>query len=210
MIRMVKPLVKGVLWDFGGVLSTSPFDAFSAYEVAQGLEPGFIRRLNSTNPDTNAWAQLERSEVDLENFARLFEAEAKAAGGKVDGAALLAGLQTEIRPAMIEAVRRCRKQLKTALLTNNFSAGNGSMWAGIPELFDVIVESSQVGYRKPDPHFYAIALEMLEIEPEEAVFLDDLGINLKPARALGMHTIKVTDPAAALRELEALVGFPLG
>jgi putative hydrolase of the HAD superfamily len=208
---MVKPLVKGVLWDFGGVLSTSPFDAFGAYEVANGLEAGFIRRLNSTNPDTNAWAQLERSEVDLETFARLFEAEAEAAGGKVEGAALLAGLQTEIRPAMIEAVRRCREQMmKTALLTNNFSAGNGSMWEGVPELFDVIVESSQVGYRKPDPHLYAIALEMLDIEPAEAVFLDDLGINLKPARALGMHTIKVTDPADALAELEALVGFALG
>ena len=206
---MVKPLVKGVLWDFGGVLSTSPFDAFSAYEVANGLEAGFIRRLNSTNPDTNAWAQLERSEVDLENFARLFEAEAEAAGGKVDGTALLACLQTEIRPAMIEAVRRCKKQLKTALLTNNISAGSGPMWERIPDLFDVIVESSQVGYRKPDPHFYAIALEMLEIEPDEAVFLDDLGINLKPARALGMQTIKVTDPAEALAELEALVGFPL-
>ena len=207
---MAKPLVKGVLWDFGGVLSTSPFDAFSAYEAAHGLEPGFIRQLNSTNPDTNAWAQLERSEVALEEFVLLFEAEALAAGSRLDGAALLGGLSTELRPAMIEAVRRCRTQLKTALLTNNFRTGSGSIWEGIPELFDVIVESSQVGYRKPDPHFYAIALEMLEIEPEEAVFLDDLGINLKPARALGMHTIKVTDPSDALAELEALVGFALG
>lgn len=207
---MAKPLVKGVLWDFGGVLSTSPFDAFSAYEVANGLEAGFIRRLNSTNPDTNAWARFERSEVGIEEFALLFEAEAAAAGGRVDGAALLASLRTDLRPAMIEAVRRCRARLKTALLTNNFRTGNGAMWAGIPELFDVIVESSQVGYRKPDPHFYALALEMLEIEPDEAVFLDDLGINLKPARALGMHTIKVTDPTEALADLEALVGFPLG
>ena len=206
---MAKPLVKGVLWDFGGVLSTSPFDAFSAYEAANGLEPGFIRRLNSTNPDTNAWARLERSEVALEEFVLLFEAEALAAGSKVDGAALLACLQTELRPGMIEAVRRCRTQLKTALLTNNFRTGSGSMWEGIPELFDVIVESSQVGYRKPDPHFYAIALEMLDIEPDEAVFLDDLGINLKPARALGMHTIKVTDPGEALDALAELVGFPL-
>lgn len=206
---MTKPLVKGVLWDFGGVLSTSPFDAFSAYEAENGLDPGFIRRINSTNPDTNAWAQLERSEVALEEFVLLFEAEALAAGSKVDGAALLGCLETELRPAMIEAVRRCRQHLKTALLTNNFRTGSGSMWQGIPELFDVIVESSQVGYRKPDPHFYAIALEMLEIAPDEAVFLDDLGINLKPARALGMQTIKVTDPTEALMELEALVGIPL-
>jgi putative hydrolase of the HAD superfamily len=206
---MAKPLVKGVLWDFGGVLSTSPFDAFSAYEVANRLEPGFIRRINSTDPDTNAWARLERSEVALEEFVLLFEAEARAAGSEVDGKALLACLETQLRPAMIEAVRRCRERLKTALLNHNFRTGSGSMWEGIPELFDVIVESSQVGYRKPDPHFYAIALDMLEIEPEEAVFLDDLGINLKPARALGMHTIKVIDPDLALAELGELVGFPL-
>jgi putative hydrolase of the HAD superfamily len=207
---MGNPEVRAVLWDFGGVLSTSPFDAFRAYEEANGLEPGLIRRLNATHPDTNAWARLERSEVSAEEFAALFEAEAAAAGGRLDAAAVLAALQGRLRPAMVEAVRRCREKLKTALLTNNFVTGERSpMPQDVLDLFDVIVESSKVGYRKPDPRFYETALELLEIEPEEAVFLDDLGINLKPARILGMRTIKVTDPDEALSELQQVVGFPL-
>ena len=202
--------VQAVLWDFGGVLTTSPFDAFDAYEAANGLERGFIRRLNATNPDSNAWARLERSEVTPEEFAALFEAEAVAAGGQVDAWAVLAALRGELRPAMVEAVRRCHSKLRTALVTNNFVSDgpDGSLLHEevIPH-FDVVVESSKVGYRKPDPRFYEIALEQLEVEPTAAVFLDDLGINLKPARALGMRTIKVTDPAVALAELSAAVGF---
>jgi putative hydrolase of the HAD superfamily len=207
--------VKAVLWDFGGVLSTSPFDAFRAYEEANGLEAGFIRQLNATNPDVNAWARFERSEVSQSEFARLYEAEALAVGARIDASDILAALSGQLRPEMIEAVRRCRARLKTGLLTNNFVkvdlAGDEpvGMPAEILELFDAIVESSKVGYRKPDPHFYAMACDLLEIEPADAVFLDDLGVNLKPARAMGMHTIKVTDPDAALRELQGLVGFPL-
>ena len=77
-------------------------------------------------------------------------------------------------------------------------------------MFDVVIESSKVGVRKPDPRFYEIALDAVDVAPDDAVFLDDLGVNLKPARALGMTTIKVDDPAVALAELEAVVGFPLG
>ena len=206
---MEKPPVKAVLWDFGGVLTTSPFDAFSAYEEANGLDAGFIRRLNSTNSDANAWARFERSEVSAVEFALLFEAEAQSAGAKLDAAALMASLRGELRPAMVRAVERCRERVKTGLLTNNFvSRGEGdNAYTPVLELFDVVIESSKVGYRKPDPHFYRMACEMLDIQPAEAVFLDDLGVNLKPARAMGMSTIKVTDPARALAELEALVGF---
>jgi putative hydrolase of the HAD superfamily len=207
---MGNSLVKAVLWDFGGVLSTSPFEAFRAYEEANGLEAGFIRKLNATNPDVNAWARFERSEVSHREFARLYEAEARAAGARIDAAAILASLSGALRPEMIEAVRRCRARLKTGLLTNNFVRDEpAGMPADILELFDAVVESSKVGYRKPDPHFYAMACERLDIRPAEAVFLDDLGVNLKPARAMGMHTIKVTDPADALRDLEAVVGFPV-
>jgi putative hydrolase of the HAD superfamily len=207
---MGNPQVRAVLWDFGGVLSTSPFDAFAAYEEAHGLEPGFIRRLNATNPDTNAWARLERAEVTAEEFAALFESEAEEAGGKVEAAAVLAALRGQLRPAMVRAVERCHEHLKTALLTNNFVTGEHSpMPKEVLDLFDVVVESSKVGYRKPDPRFYEIACEMLAVEPAEAVFLDDLGINLKPARALGMRTIKVDDPAEARRELQRIVGFQL-
>jgi putative hydrolase of the HAD superfamily len=205
--------VQAVLWDFGGVLSSSPFDAFARYEEANGLEPGLIRRLNATNPDTNAWARLERSEVTAEEFASLFEAEAAAAGASVDGAKVLLALKGELRPQMVEALRRCHARLKTGLLTNNFVTGPAEGAEDprdqVLDLFDAVIESSRVGCRKPDPRFYEIACEALDIDPRRAVFLDDLGINLKPARAMGMHTIKVESPDQALAELEAVVGFPL-
>lgn len=204
--------LQAVLWDFGGVITASPFEAFARYEQDNNLPAGFIRKLNATNPDRNAWARLERSEVSVDEFVVLFEAEAEAAGAKVDAAELLGLIRGEIRPEMVEAVRRCHDRLKTALLTNNFVVPGGEAQEGYQELlahFDVVVESSSVGHRKPDPRFYEIALEALAVEPEEAVFLDDLGINLKPARALGMRTIKVVEPDRALRELEELVGFPL-
>lgn len=206
--------VRAVLWDFGGVLTTSPFDAFAEYEEANGLDRGFIRRLNATNPDTNAWARLERSEITAAEFASLFEAEAEAAGGKVDAFALLSMLRGELRPAMVRALEKCHEVLKTGLLTNNFvspedRAEESPLYEKVYRHFDVIVESSKAGYRKPDPHFYRMALDELAIEAEEAVFLDDLGINLKPAREMGMRTIKVVDPADALAELQQVVGFQL-
>jgi putative hydrolase of the HAD superfamily len=202
--------VKAVLWDFGGVLTSSPFDGFAAYERDHGLPPGFIRGLNATNPDKNAWAALERGQLDLDAFALQFEAEALAAGGTLEARALLDSLRGDLRPAMVEAVRRCHAQVKTGLLTNNFSAADeASGYASVLEHFDVIVESSRTGLRKPDGEFYRLACELLAIDPFEAVFLDDLGVNLKPARAMGMRTIKVADPDAALDELEAVVGFPV-
>jgi putative hydrolase of the HAD superfamily len=208
---MEKLPLRAVLWDFGGVLTSSPFDAFRAYELANGLEPGFIRRLNSTNPDVNAWARYERSEVSAAEFAVLYEAEALAAGGRLDAAQLMGSLRGELRTDVVRAVERCRQHLKTALLTNNWLSGQAApkAYAPVLELFDVIVESSKVGFRKPDPRFYEMACRLLGIEPAEAVFLDDLGINLKPARAMGMRTIKVTEPATALAELQEMLDFSL-
>jgi putative hydrolase of the HAD superfamily len=201
---------KAVLWDFGGVISTSPFDAFNLYERANGLPDGFLRGINATNPDTNAWAAFERGELDLDAFAPRFEAEAAAAGGAVDARDVVALLQGKIRPEMVEAVRRCQEKMKTALLTNNFLVAEGKVDHGeVFNYFDVVIESSTAGYRKPDPRFYRTACELLDIAPHDAVFLDDLGVNLKPARAMGMRTIKVVDPASALDQLESVVGFPL-
>jgi putative hydrolase of the HAD superfamily len=207
--------LRAVLWDFGGVLTTSPFDAFLAYERANSLPTGFIRGLNATNSDTNAWARFERSELDVDDFAASFEAEASAAGGRVDARELLAVLRTgELRPAMVEAARRCHERFRTGLLTNNFAPGtteeSASGYDLVFEHFDLVLESSKAGFRKPDPRFYQSACEQLGIRPDEAVFLDDLGVNLKPARAMGMRTIKVVDPAEALAELETIVGFGLG
>jgi putative hydrolase of the HAD superfamily len=220
--------LKAVLWDFGGVILSSPFEAFARYEVANGLPKDFIRTLNATNPDTNAWAQFERNEVAFDVFCDLFEAEAEAMGHRLSAREVMPLLAGQIRPEMVEALRRCGERMKTACLTNNvvgfsdFPAGGRPRTprdeGGVPGvggrnevmgLFDAVIESSKVGCRKPDKRFYAIACDTLGIEPHEAVFLDDLGVNLKPARELGMTTIKVGDPGLAIAELEAVVGFPL-
>jgi putative hydrolase of the HAD superfamily len=203
-------VIKAVLFDVGGVIITSPFESFARYEAEHGLPDGFIRKLNSTNPDTNAWAHLERSDVSFDEFCELFEAEARAAGGSLKAREVMECLAGELRPAMLEAVRRCHERLKTAMVTNNWRAEDeGGRLDTLLPLFDVVIESSKAGVRKPDPRFYEMACEQLEIEPAEAVFLDDLGVNLKPARAMGMTTIKVVDPDAALAALEDAVGFPL-
>ena len=211
-------MIRAALFDFGGVILASPFEAFADYERARGLPESFIRGLNATNPDANAWARLERNEVSFDEFCTLFEAEADAAGHHIDARDMLALISGDVRPAMVEAVRRCKKSgLLIGMLTNNWVSldARDPAITAVPEraevleLFDVIIESSKVGVRKPDPRFYELACEALAIEPSEAVFLDDLGINLKPARAMGMTTIKVTDPEAAITELESVVGFPL-
>jgi putative hydrolase of the HAD superfamily len=207
----VQANVAAVLFDFGGVITASPFDAFNQYERELGLPEGSIRNLNATNPHTNAWAQLERNEVKVDDFCRLFEAEARAAGHELSGQRVLDALNGEIRPDMVEAVRRCSERLKTACLTNNIARDEGVSRGheDIMALFDVVIESSKIGVRKPDPRFYEIACAQLAVEPRDCVFLDDLGINLKPARVLGMRTIKVENSTQALAELEQLVAFPL-
>jgi putative hydrolase of the HAD superfamily len=207
-------VIRAALFDLGGVILTSPFEAFARYEAEHGLPEGFIRELNATNPDTNAWAQLERNQITLDDFCERFEAEAAAAGHPIDARAVVGLLAGEVRPQMLEAVRRCSERLLTGLLTNNVVSLDGQVdredaIGAVLDLFDVVIESSRVGLRKPDPEFYELACSRLGIEPHEAVFLDDLGINLKPARALGMTTIKVVDPAQAIAQLEAVVGFPL-
>lgn len=200
-----------VLWDFGGVILSSPFDAFAQYEAEIGLPPGFIRRLNATNPHDNAWAKLERSDVTVDEFCDLFEAEARAAGGELSGRKVISLLAGEVRPEMVAALRNVAARYKTACLTNNVRTSTRTpekqaQIDGIMRLFGVVVESSKVGVRKPEPAFYEQACALLEIQPHEAVFLDDLGVNLKPARAMGMATIKVESPAQALEELERLLG----
>ena len=214
--------IKAVLWDFGGVILTSPFEAFARYETSAGLPVGIIRSLNATTPDTNAWAKFERSEVSINDFARLFEAEAAAQGHTVDAHRVMAALHGEIRPRMVNAVKQCKAAgLLVACLTNNVrlnadSSNVSSTKTAQPEradvaeamaLFDHVTESSLAGIRKPERRFYELACEALRIAPTEAVFLDDLGINLKPAAAMGMRTIKVTDPDVALSELSAHIGI---
>jgi putative hydrolase of the HAD superfamily len=203
--------LRAVMFDFGGVISTSPFEAFAHLEAERSLPAGFIRTVNATNPDDNAWARLERSEIGLDAFAESWAEEARALGHDLDGRLVLERLAGEIRPRMVSAIERCRKSgFKTACLTNNFLSEERAVSrdvARVYELFDAVLESRVLGVRKPDPRFYELACEALEVGPEESVFLDDLGVNLKPARALGIHTIKVTDPDDALDELAALLGL---
>lgn len=211
--------IEAVLWDFGGVILSSPFDAFAAYEREAGLPENFIRGLNARNPDTNAWARMERSDISRDEFVIAFEAEARAAGHALDGRRVLASISGEIRPEMVEALRRVRARHRVACITNNMKSGDGPgmaasqerarQVAAIMSLFEHVVESSKLGMRKPDPRIYHHACDLLGVAPEACVYLDDLGVNLKPARAMGMRTIKVGDPAVAIAELEAMVGFAL-
>ena len=210
---------RAVLWDFGGVILSSPFEAFNRYEAEIGLPKDFIRSLNARNADTNAWAKMERSEVSLEGFVQLFEAEANQMGQRVDGWRILRSISGDIRPQMVEALRRCKTTFRVACITNNMKNGEGpgmarsadkaQAVAEIMTLFEHVVESSKLGLRKPDPRIYRHTCELLGVPPEECIYLDDLGINLKPARAMGMRTIKVGDPDAAIDELQAMVGIPL-
>ena len=210
-------MIRAVLWDFGGVLTSSPFEAFARFERERGYPAGFIRTLNATNPDSNAWARFERGQIGVAEFDRLFDAEASAAGRSLRGLDVLPLIAGDLRPDMVEALRRCKKQFKTACLTNNFVSASPSAerdpgqrrMDGLRDLFDLVIESSRLGLRKPDPRFYRHALEALGVRAEECVFLDDLGVNLKPARALGMRTIKVVGSDQALSELETLLGVPL-
>lgn len=212
-------MVEAVIWDFGGVLTSSPFEAFNRYEAERGLPKDFIRGINAVNPDTNAWALFERSECTLDDFDRLFAAESEAKGTRIPGRHIIELLSGDIRPEMVTALKRCKERAKVGCITNNVSAGEGAGMARsrdkasavqeVMSLFDHVIESSKVGIRKPDPRIYEMACEALGVSPASSVYLDDLGINLKPAKMLGMTTIKVVTPEQALKELEAAVGFPV-
>ncbi|MDE0940862.1 MAG: HAD-IA family hydrolase [Alphaproteobacteria bacterium] len=211
--------IRAVLWDFGGVFTTSPFEAFTTFEADRGLPKDFIRSINATNPDDNAWAKMERNDVTKAEFGDLFEVESRAAGHAINGSEILPLLSGRIQPEMVTALSIVAKHYKTACLTNNMQTGHGPSMTGdadkaadiakIMEIFELVVESSKIGVRKPEPKFYQTACEMLGVEPSQAVFMDDLGVNLKPAKAMGMTTIKVLSAGQAIEDLEAILGISL-
>ncbi|HXH84042.1 MAG TPA: HAD family phosphatase [Candidatus Tectomicrobia bacterium] len=206
--------IAAVLFDMGGVVMESPLEAIARYERAHGLPAGAINRVVVATGEQGAWARLERGELTAEGFCAPFEADCRAHGLTVDGARLMASIAEAAvpRPAMLEAIRRLRARgLRVGALTNNWrrEREDGAAAPPLRDLFDAFVESRVVGLRKPDPRIYALACEALGVPPPRTAFLDDIGRNLKPARALGMATIKVEDPTRALRDLEALVGIPL-
>ena len=209
-------MFEAVIWDFGGVLTSSPFEAFARFENERDLPADIIRRTNAANHLENAWAKFERAEVDIETFDRLFAAESLALGAEVRGKDVLPLLAGNLRPEMVEALRRIKSKFKTGCITNNLPAnaigsasGRTLYIAEVMVLFDHVIESAKIGLRKPDPKIYRMMVEALAVDPAACTYLDDLGVNLKPARKMGMTTIKVRDAKQALAELEAATGLPL-
>jgi putative hydrolase of the HAD superfamily len=209
--------IEAVIWDFGGVFTSSPFEAFNRLEAEKGLPKDLIRQINSSNPDTNAWALFERNEIDAAGFDALFLEESTALGHPLRGAEVLPRLSGELRPRMVEALKACKAHFKVGCITNNVVSthspgqdagqrGAGAMGQVMP-LFDAIIESSKAGVRKPDPRIYRMMCELLAVEPARCVYLDDLGINCKPAAGLGMKAIKVVDVDQTLAELSAITGL---
>ena len=209
--------VEAVIWDFGGVLTTSPFEAFNRYEAQAALPHDFIRKVNATNPDHNAWALFERAEIDAAAFDQKFLEESMRLGHAVRGAEVLPLLSGDVRPRMVAALKACKARFKVGCITNNVQTGHGAGMSGtsdkaaavegIMETFDAIIESSKAGLRKPDPRIYQMMCETLGVDPKRCVYLDDLGINCKPAAALGMKAIKVTGEEQALGDLAAATGL---
>ncbi|WP_275199530.1 HAD-IA family hydrolase [Bradyrhizobium sp. CSA207] len=209
--------IEAVIFDFGGVLTSSPFEAFARFEAERGLPIDIIRRTNAANHLENAWAKFERAEVDIDAFDQLFAAESLALGAEVRGRDVLPLLQGDLRPEMVEALKRIKAQFKTGCITNNLPANAiGSMTgrtlyvAEVMALFDHVIESAKIGLRKPDPRIYRMMVETLKVDPKNCIYLDDLGVNLKPAREMGMITIKVASGVQAIAELEAATGLKLG
>ncbi|MDO9245583.1 MAG: HAD-IA family hydrolase [Phenylobacterium sp.] len=209
--------VEAVIWDFGGVFTSSPFEAFARYESENGVPKDLIRRVNSTNPDTNAWALFERNEIDTKGFDQLFLEESTVLGHPIPGSHVLPLLSGMVRPRMVAALKACKEHFKVGCITNNMVSMHspgadapqraaGAMGQIMP-LFDHIIESSKAGVRKPDPKIYLMMCEALSVDPQSCVYLDDLGINCKPAAALGMKAIKVLDVDQTLAELGLATGL---
>jgi putative hydrolase of the HAD superfamily len=209
--------VEAVIWDFGGVFTSSPFEAFNRFEAERGLPRDLIRTINATNPDTNAWALFERNEIDTAGFDLLFLEESTTLGHAVPGREVLPLLSGSLRPRMVEALKTCKLHYKVGCITNNVvsehSPGQdeGQRMAGamatVMPLFDAIIESSKAGVRKPDPRIYQMMCELLDVDPAVCIYLDDLGINCKPAAQLGMRAIKVSGVDQALAELAGHTGL---
>jgi putative hydrolase of the HAD superfamily len=207
-----------IVFDFGGVVTASPFEAFNQMETARGLPHNFIRRINATNPDTNAWAKFERAEIDATAFDCAFADESAALGHRVNGADVIACLSGNIRPRVVAAMDTLIEAgYRLGCITNNVPAGDGpgmargqgkaAAVADAMTRFEFIIESSKVGVRKPDPRIYQMMCGAMSVAPSACVYLDDLGINCKPAAALGMHAIKVTGEDQLLADLGEALGM---
>tara|TARA_Y100000022_G_scaffold34772_2_gene28018 strand:+ start:2479 stop:3093 length:615 start_codon:yes stop_codon:yes gene_type:complete len=200
---------KAIIWDFGGVITSSPFEAFNQFEEANGLPKDIIRTINSENPDTNAWAKFESNSITIDVFNDLFLKEAKAKGFDIKGRDIIKLLKGSIRKNMVNFLRELKSDFKLGCITNNVKSSseenNDNETKEAMSLFDHVIESSIVGIRKPNPEIYMMSCDALKVSPDQCIYLDDLGINLKPARELGMTTIKVIQPEDAIQEVRNLL-----
>jgi len=212
--------IRAVIFDFGGVITSSPFEAFNRLEAERGLPRDFIRTINATDPDHNAWARMERSEIDVATFDQLFAEEAARAGYRLEGSAVLEVIAGDIRPEMVATLDRLVAEgLRIGCITNNMRGNRGpgmarseraaNDYAAVFARFEQVIESAEAGVRKPDPRIFAMMCERLGVEPGECVFLDDIGVNCKGAASIGIHAIKVTGARQALTELGAVLGLDL-
>jgi putative hydrolase of the HAD superfamily len=173
-----------IIFDFGGVITASPFEAFNRLEDERGLPRNFVRRVNSADPDDNAWARFERAEIDAATFDTLFADEARALGHELEGEAVLAVIAGAVRPAMVAALDTLKDRgFIIACITNNVPGGKmGVRGAGMTRneeaanevasimgRFDHVIESSKAGVRKPDPRIYQMMCEALDVKPARYV-----------------------------------------
>ena len=200
---------KAIIWDFGGVITSSPFDAFNEFEEVNGLPKDIIRTINSENPDMNAWAQFESNGITIDQFDDLFLKEAKAKGFDIKGRDIIKLLKGSIRENMVSFLRELKSNFKLGCITNNVKPSSeentDNETKEAMSIFDHVIESSIVGIRKPNPEIYMMSCDALNVSPDQCIYLDDLGINLKPARELGMTTIKVIQPDDAIQEVRNLL-----
>ena len=200
---------KAIIWDFGGVITSSPFDAFNEFEEVNGLPKDIIRTINSENPDMNAWAQFESNSITIDQFDDLFLKEAKAKGFDIKGRDIIKLLKGSIRENMVSFLRELKSNFKLGCITNNVKPSSeentDNETKEAMSIFDHVIESSIVGIRKPNPEIYMMSCDALNVSPNQCIYLDDLGINLKPARELGMTTIKVIQPEDAIQEVRNLL-----
>ena len=200
---------KAIIWDFGDVITSSPFDAFNEFEEVNGLPKDIIRTINSENPDMNAWAQFESNSITIDQFDDLFLKEAKAKGFDIKGRDIIKLLKGSIRENMVSFLRELKSNFKLGCITNNVKPSSeentDNETKEAMSIFDHVIESSIVGIRKPNPEIYMMSCDALNVSPDQCIYLDDLGINLKPARELGMTTIKVIQPEDAIQEVRNLL-----
>ncbi len=206
------PNLRAAIFDIGGVLTSSPVIAIREYAMRELVDYAVLGPMIGDHD--LAWSRWERSELSLQQFIQQFEAEGLERGIKVSAQGIMdAAFGTQsVREEMVGVVRYLRGRVKLGCITNNVAredAESRPRAIVLEDLFDHVIESSIVGIRKPDPRIYHMACEALSVQPHEAVFLDDIGANLKGARAVGMTTIKVNPDLGAIDELEAVLGIAL-